>query len=546
MASAQRRAPSGPEGDPGTRQAPSRPESLLLIHPPSWTYVSAASLKIFGDGDWQTRAPGILAVLAVGWLLFFLARSVATAEIAWLALAVYLTNPATLQGALYIGFSEGTLLPLAFVSFAWVWLRMRERPLVRQGITLGIFFPGSLGQDQHFPGFAGVPGVYRSSDACVWVPKGFWPLGSCGAFGRRDFHLHLGGLLLFRRWRASLPCRGSILGSLSIFVVGGQPGDRFCASAFWDGQDDGPAAGGLVCRAVEPFGGLRGMLLRLGICGKREHLEAFDFIYVLTLSVFFAYIVLPGGTGSFPKYHLAVLPFVCFLAIQSIERLFPASSFPGPNPMRWKAAGVVLAAGMFYYAYVVGDFLFLLNHSLRHAVYIGMDPRPVMLHIILKLVLYALFPCAMGLAVQRYLGFSAWKQVLCASCLASQLGLTVAQARGGYFVMHSYGSPIRDYVGLIDILKEGTAPDARILALADVAYSSDRRMIRGMNRALWDQPEALAGLIESERPAAVVYSVATHTIQQMQGLSRCPRLMSDLEGGYRRVPAGEYVVWIRK
>jgi hypothetical protein len=99
---------------------------------------------------------------------------------------------------------------------------------------------------------------------------------------------------------------------------------------------------------------------------------------------------------------------------------------------------------------------------------------------------------------------------------------------------------------LIDTLKKDTASDARILALAYAAYSSDRRMTSGTNRALWDRPEALAGLIESKKPAAVVYSIATHTIQQMQGLSRCPRLTADLEGGYRQVPAGEYVVWIRK
>ena len=42
----------------------------------------------------------------------------------------------TLHGALYLGFSEGTLLPLAWLLFALAWLETAHRPLPVRGAVL--------------------------------------------------------------------------------------------------------------------------------------------------------------------------------------------------------------------------------------------------------------------------------------------------------------------------------------------------------------------------------------------------------------------------
>ena len=127
---------------------PSR-SALLLIHPPSSVYLSALSLRLLGDDEWQARVPGLLAVVITAALLAVLVWRRAgcgpeASRIAILVTAVYLLHPATLQGALYLGFSDGTLLPLTWALFLFVWLETLERSLAARIALLGPCFAVAL------------------------------------------------------------------------------------------------------------------------------------------------------------------------------------------------------------------------------------------------------------------------------------------------------------------------------------------------------------------------------------------------------------------
>ncbi|MDP6451341.1 MAG: glycosyltransferase family 39 protein, partial [Lentisphaeria bacterium] len=74
---------------------------LNLHHPPSWSYIIAASVTVFGESVWAMRLPGLLCFLATGLLLYVCARCLSLNRlVATLAATIYLTNPMALQGAL--------------------------------------------------------------------------------------------------------------------------------------------------------------------------------------------------------------------------------------------------------------------------------------------------------------------------------------------------------------------------------------------------------------------------------------------------------------
>jgi hypothetical protein len=295
--------------------------------------------------------------------------------------------------------------------------------------------------------------------------------------------------------------------------------------------------GPFVCLAA-----LVALGFRLKMFCKQRRFGPGDYIYVLTFFVVVAYLILQGGTGSFPKYHLVILPFVCLLGMKGIFRIVPM-----PKTFPWKMFAVVTTVGVFYYAFVVGDYLFIFNHELRYAAYAGIDKKPVILQILIRGLLYVLFPGLVGWVIhKKFRDKSFWKHVLLASLIASQVGMTASQALGGYDVVYKYGSPLRDFEEVIRVLQNNAEQKDAILALPEFIYMSNLRPVSGMSRGFWDQPEVLAQLIERENPVAVVYGLPTHTLHQMKQVFTNRKLVTILEKGYQQVTVGEYTVWIRR
>src|SRR5207245_10031406 len=117
-------------------------QSLVLFHPPSSAYLAALSLWLLGDGEWQARLPGVVVGLLTGIGLALLVRrrlgaDPAAAWVATVAAGVYLLHAATVHGALYVGFSDGTLLPLTWVLFVAAWLETGRRGRRSRVLVLG-------------------------------------------------------------------------------------------------------------------------------------------------------------------------------------------------------------------------------------------------------------------------------------------------------------------------------------------------------------------------------------------------------------------------
>jgi hypothetical protein len=502
---------------------PARP-TLLLIHPPSSAYLVASALRLFGDGDAPARVPGLLAVLATAAILAALVRRHATTTTGWppaVAAALYLIHPAALHGALYLSFSEGTLLPLTWILFLLAWFQTTGRSLALRVAVLGLAFGlalwAKITTSLALPVAAALVGLATEGLATgIILGAGIGAVGAAAFLGSWWLYLtHLAtltGLAPGALWLAPF---SYLAGEAQVFSIAGLA-LNVARTALYLGPFLVLAAGVAIVR-------------RVAVDAGRRRGTSSDIVAVLAVCVSVVYLVLPGGTGSFPKYHLVILPLLVWLAVEELAR----------EPVLRPGLGLMLLGiGVLHYAFVVGDPLLLLNHDLRLAQLTG-GVAGVMARLGVASALSLLFPAIVLILVKR------WRPAVLIAAAASHLALVLVQAQAGYFTKHLYGTPTADFTRTVALLREATPARGEIVALPEFGYAARRPILRGLLRRAWSDPATLAALMAEGSPVALVYGSPTHTLDQVRGLEAHPALRAALAGAYRRQDVGEFTVWLR-
>ncbi len=502
---------------------PARP-TLLLIHPPSSAYLIASALRLLGDGDGPARVPGLLAVLVTAAVLATLVRRHGTPTIGWApaaAAALYLVHPAALHGALYLSFSEGTLLPLTWILFLLAWFETLGRALAVRVAVLGLAFAlalwAKITTSLALPAAAALVGLATEGlGTGMILGAGIGVLGAAAFLGSWWLYLaHLAtltGLAPGALWMAPF---SYLAGEAQVFSIAGLALNA-ARTLLYLGPFLVLAAGVAIVR-------------RLAVDAGQRRGTSSDIVAVLAVGVSVVYLVLPGGTGSFPKYHLVILPLLAWLAVEELAR----------EPIRRPALGLLLlGVGLLHYAFVVGDPLLLLNHDLRLAQLTG-GPAHVLARLGVAAALSLLFPAVVVILLRR------WRPAVLIAAAASHLALVLVQAQAGYFTKHLYGTPTADFTRTVALLREATPARGEIVALPEFGYAARRPILHGLLRRAWSDPAALAALVAEGTPAALVYGSPTHTLDQVRGLEAHPALRAALAGAYRRQDVGEFTVWLR-
>ena len=526
-------------------------DSLLLMHPPLAVYTMGLGQKLFGGGTASMRLTGLLIGMAVVIALFLLTRSVAAAGA--VVTALWLTNPAAVQGALYLQFGEGTILPLGFILFAWAWIRHWNRPLLIQTIALGL--PMALCLWSRVSTSLALPValwlaslfLYRYGEMkepwAVSFKKSFRVTLAATFFG--------GGIFLFT-WSFFVfiisrieQLSFAVLWQIPFRYIVIEGTNGILRFSEWDYLQ---LLATPFVRITLYFGfylifwALAGYVMRFREFMREKAVYPSDLMYILTVAVAIPYLIITGGTGPFPKYHLAILPFLCFFALKGISGVLSYPKSPSVSIFL-----SVFAAGFLYYVFIIGDLGLIFNHSLRWAVYLGEGEKDVFLKLAGKGAVYAIFPFIAGGVLKFLFHVKSQGRIVMLACLfSSQIALIFLQATGGYFLCHLYGSPLRDTAEVLRILEAETDPRGTLMALSEYAYSSGRRLTPGFKRPDWCYPSTLARVIREEAPAAVIYGLPTHTLEQMKCLAAHPDFVAALNENYRRCNAGEFEMWIKK
>lgn len=533
-----------------------------LHHPPSWSYIIAASVSVFGESVWAMRLPGLLCFLTTGLLLYACARCLSLNRlVATLAATIYLTNPMALQGALNMDYADGQLLPLASVSMVIAYLYTERRPVWLQGVWLGL-------------GVIVLLWAKLTSTAIF-----LFALALVAAFSFRKRNLQVvaaalgtglpltlltwGGYCLFVK-------RSPIGRDQSYWEMFGQPVDYLvngkASAGIWSLE---PSAMLLhICRITTYAGPV---FMALAVCGltvwgfgslRRLQQRRASLIPVYTFGVLLGYTLFVGGTGPFPKYYAPAFPFIALFCAMlftgvSTVKLWQPSARPdeatggelprGPDwsgrMIAWLIAVVALLTA--YYVLIVGDNVYRLNYVLKEAMLVD-QPRPALAAYAIGMLL-CLLPFAAAIVagqVRRSRALSG--RGLLAALIASQLGLLVVQARGDYSLRYLYGTPMADLHAVRSELQK-LPPLATVMGEAMYATTAGQRVSPGYSNELWQSIDAgIVPYIEAVCPDAVVYGLMSSELSLLRRLPDHEPFNALMHEAYDLQQIGGIYLWVRR
>ncbi len=534
----------------------------FLLHPPSWSYIIAASITVFGDSVWAMRLPGLLCFLATGVLLYVCARCLSLNRVvAILAATIYLTNPMALQGSLNMDFADGHLLPLASVGVVIAYLCTERRPVWFQGLWLG----------------AGVILLLwaKLTSAAIFLLA----LVLVAGFSFRKRNLQVVAAALGTGVPLALLTWGGYCLFLKRSTIGrGEPyWEMFCQPVVY--LVNGQATAGIwslepsamllhVCRVTTYAGPV---FMTVAVCAlaiwgfgslRRLQQRRASLIPVYTFGVLLGYTLFVGGTGPFPKYYAPAFPFValfCAMLFTGVTtaKLWQPSAGPdgatgdgSPRGPGWSGRtvawlGAVVALLTVYYVLAVGDNVYRLNYGLKEAMLVD-QPRPALeAYATGMLLCLAPFVAAIVIGLVRRSRALAGRGLL-AALIASQLGLLVVQARGDYSMRYLYGTPMADLHAVRSELQR-LPPSATVMGEAMYATTARRRVSPGYGNELWKSIDAgVVPYIETARPDAVVYGLMSSELSLLRRLPDHEPFNALMHEAYDLQRIGGIYLWLKR
>ena len=99
---------------------------------------------------------------------------------------------------------------------------------------------------------------------------------------------------------------------------------------------------------------------------------------------------------------------------------------------------------------------------------------------------------------------------------------------------------------MLAFLGREVAPEALILAPAELIHGIGNRASPFPANAVWTSESALVGALSSAPLRAFVYGLPTNTVEQVRFIETDPRVVRVLDEGFRRLIIGSYTVWVRR
>ena len=283
------------------------------------------------------------------------------------------------------------------------------------------------------------------------------------------------------------------------------------------------------------------------IRGFRLHFRAREVqpegIFLAGGVVILAGYTLVGGTiFGYPKYHSPGIPLLCIWVALCLSR-----AGIGRLDLPMKAAGGALVLVAFCVQFFgVGDLLYIARFTLRNSAAHLLPVLPVLKDFLARLaVLLAAFAAALFLWSKRprYRARSLLLPLLFWA-VGTNAGTVVRQSVADYQTGYNYGG--RGTVETARFLKERVAPEGIVLAPSEIIFYLDSLNSPHLPNSLWTDGRKLQERLEDKKTAALVYGIATNTVQQVRMLSTHETLQELLKREFDQTFIGDYVVWIRK
>ncbi|NQT00074.1 MAG: glycosyltransferase family 39 protein, partial [Candidatus Omnitrophica bacterium] len=419
---------------------------LPLCYSPTYLYALALTARLGQFPGVAAKITGMFCFLACLILIYAISRELFKDNkksylVALGACLLYSISPLVIQGSLLLD-AEGTTLAVALLLFIFFFVKAPEVLNGKQLISLGILFAVSLWAKQTTP-LALIPSI-----ALFYFTNGEYKKGL--RYALTSFFIGA-GLFVATWWLYCHLLQASFWLPFAYFEARGRSmmvqGD--CLNNLFT-----------ILRAVwklnlwvSPFFLVLAALAigsRIRLFGKARKFSKLDFLAILGVLIFTAYLVTGRLCYGFPRYHIVTIPVFAMLIAG-----FIASKQIALARKTWLILGFAIPVVIAYNVLFIGDLLYSTDYLVKQSLITGSPSlRSVLSEGIARFLLY-LLPLLLYLAILK---LSAPKLkllnriiiALLAMAISANFSLNILQAGSDYHTRYYYGG--RDTQKVIDFV----------------------------------------------------------------------------------------------
>jgi len=482
------------------------------------------------------RITGLLCIITMPIIIYYLAKEISDrADIfktVLIACALFLTNPAVIQGSLIIDQADPTLLLPVLCLFYIALFKTEKHPLWHRALVLGVAFA-----------------------LCMWT-KITTPLACTIALPLTFF--------------LQKEIKKGIILSLSVFVTGGviflctwffycqllAGSHRFFEPfVYYAGQAkttvfvfSSSTIGRIITdifRVTIWFSPLFLLLAGLTIPNtlkEADHSKPSKnalFLALFAGVVFLTYGYACATFSSFPKYFLPALPMVCCLIAAGTSKRLNRY-----NDKNIYILGIIsICCGVVYYYFYVGDVIYTI-HLFRQAQLIG-GTKEVFSHLLRQQTLSFLFPAVLFIVSMRIVKIKLFDRiilVLLIALISNNLSLSLTQRQASYTTNYAYGTEGAEQ--LREFLRTGKVHDVYTSIEGYMANINSVTFHNPANK-IWATPDNFLAFLKQDKPSCFIYGLASNSADELARVMQNTNVILRLRADYQEVVFGSYHVLLR-
>ncbi len=507
-----------------------------LGNTPLYWYLLAFFFNLFGVSDTVARIPGIVNTIGTALLLYLIGRMTFQDHargylIGSLSCFLYLLNPATIQGSLIVDI-DCAMLPVLSTALVACFLWVIQYNDGKRWIWLGLLLAVSLWAKLTTPLLLfGIIALYTFLDR--GIRSGINKTLITAVFG-------IGGFLF--SWWLYTAIKDVPFVYPFEYMIASFMGKQLSGSA-WERLNLAFRFFIQLALWWSPF------LLLLSLLGGIERIKSFferpllipwDVPILFVFTGIIGYILVGGLTFAFPKYHAPFLPIISFLVVVYFVYIVGI-----PSKKELWLLGLLMAVGIIWSLFMVGDPLLTLNLTIRDAMIHDPENTQNIVWSFLKQIVMFCLPAVAAIIVfflynknsnlHRNFVFG-----LMAALLSSWLAMDITQAKADYLTRFCYGEAGTRQ--MISFIKNKITPNALVLATRDIVYYTKGGAPYWAD-SVWNSSLKFTEAIKRPDVRYVVYGVGHHSSSQYRDTFLNPDVIAILKCDYSKSEIGTYEVW---
>lgn len=271
---------------------------------------------------------------------------------------------------------------------------------------------------------------------------------------------------------------------------------------------------------------------------KNSEIRLEDIFLWSGVIIVLCYTLMEGVNFGYPKYQIPGIPLLYIFICLTLSHY-------GVNFVNVRLRGFfILLIVACVVQIFIGDFIYILRYTLRNAIAFMSPSYPILEALLLKIGILLVVFVIMFVICLRSLPKKAWLLVLILFSVSTNIGTAFLQSTANYSTGYNYG--VQGTIESTQYIRKKVPLHSSVLAPDEIIYYLKLPKSPYLCSTLWTNVDELRKRLADKNTSALVYSIATNTVLQVQTMSTNKAIQNVLHQDFAQTKIGSYIIWVRK